>query len=877
MGLSHLGVLLLASLLFAPAVKAQPYWVEDLGSGGNDHIADVQVDSDGSIYVTGEFGGTVQFGGASYSSAGSIDFCVARMDPDGNVVWFKQGGGAGIDRGLKVSVGSGSVIAFTGEFLGTATFQAQSMISAGGTADMYVAVLNKSDGALQWIRQGGGSAGTDRPSGVSIGEDGSVCVAGEFRGAASWNGNTLVSMTDPDTGQPSADVFVVSYSGTGAFNWIKKGTAKYADRAVDLVHDPLGNIYITGQFSDTITFDQTHTNTLLNASFLLRMDAQGNEVWFRRFGGAGFNHVRDMVRAPDGRLLLTGDLQGTMMWAGPPSVTIPSGAANAYYLIAVDPSGQLLANDATGSESGVGVSSLSVAGSDLAVLGRFNCQFTDLTAHYSATGLFMASGTEDLFVARHNAGTFGLIEAQQFGGRSAKAPGAVAHLSPTQVVFTGSFQYELLFPATPGFTADITTGAGGITGTGITTYCDDEDYGFYAGSLPIGLNDGFVARGYVEGREPYDWWRRTGTGCDRSELEPCVRNGTSVECPDTITVCGPAILNVYTRYSYATGVAAHYLGPTPTYLWNNGSSAPSIGASTTGWYWCTVSTANDCWEWTDSVYVVVNAPPALPQVSDDVVLNTATTNPQTIILCHPETHWVWSPNASAGASYYWTDPLGVVVNSDSIVVDTTGTYTFALIGSNGCVRYVDLDVIDNPSPVMPDLGLDLGIAFGDDTDLNDTLYLCPNGAVEYTFTPNWSISGLPDQELPDGLTMTWSLAPLPPNNPGSGEEQSGQVSIDGPGWYVLNFWIRIVNAPCGEDTLEFFETDSIYVDVFDAASVDVLLSGPTVLCDGDTTFLIASCAACDSLWWTGDGVPFGTDSLQVSAPAPTSFPAVTPM
>lgn len=848
------------------SAMAQPYWVQDLGSAGNDHVADVQVDADGSIYVTGEFGGTVQFGGQSYASAGGIDFFAARLDGAGNVIWFKQGGGTGIDRGLKVAVGSGAVIAITGEFLGTATFQSQTITSAGGTADMYVAVLSKANGALQWIRQGGGAAGTDRPSGVSLAADGSVCVAGEFRGTSTWDGNTLTSMTDPDTGQPSADVFVASYSASGTLSWVKKGTAKYADRAVDVLHDAGGNIYVTGQFSDTITFDQTHTNALLNASFLMRLDAQGNEVWFRRFGGAAFNHVRDMVLAPDGRLLLVGDLQGTMLWTGPPVVNVPAGMANAYYLLEVDLSGQLLLNATTGSQSGVGVSALSISGSDIAVLGWFDCQFTALAAHYGATGLFMASGSEDLFVSRHSAASFTLQEAQQFGGRSAKAPGGIAHLDPTQVVFSGSFQQELLFPATAGFTADLATGAGGITGTGVTTYCGDDDYGLYAGSESTGLTDGFVARGYVVGRSPYDWWRRTGTACDRSELEPCVRNGTVTDCPDTITVCGPVGLNVNLRYSYLAGAGAHYLGPTPTYSWGNGSTAPSMVASTTGWYWCTVGTVNGCWEWTDSVYVVVNPLPAQPLVSDDVVVNTATSSPQQIILCHPETHWVWSPNAASGASVHWTDPFGMVVNNDSIQVDTTGTYTFTLTGANGCNKLVSVEVVDNPSPVMPDLDLLLDIRFPQDDDLNDSLLLCANASLDYTFTPHWTVDGLFDQPLPDGLVMTWSLAPLPPTNPGTGEEQSGQEPVVSEGWYVLQFWIRVVNAPCGVDTLEFLRTDSIHIDLFPTLGVDVLLTGPSVLCDGDTTMLVAACTGCDSLSWSGGGVLFGTDSLQVSAP-----------
>lgn len=309
--------ILIFSTLCLCAIRtlSQPYWVRDLGGAGNEHIADVQIDTDGSIYVTGEFGGTVTFAGQTYSSAGGIDLFIARLTGDGNVTWFKHGGGPGIDRGLKLALGN-DVVAFTGEFMNTATFLGNSITSMGGTADMFLAVLNKADGSLQWIEQGGGAAGTDRPSGISIAGNGNISVAGEFRGSADWQGSTITSMTDPDTGQPSTDVFVATYSSSGSLSWLKKGTAKFTDRAVNLIHDAVGNIYVAGQFSDTLTFDVAHPNNIMNATFLMKLDASGNEIWFRRAGGAGYNHVRDMVPGPSGQILLAGDVQGTMIYFG---------------------------------------------------------------------------------------------------------------------------------------------------------------------------------------------------------------------------------------------------------------------------------------------------------------------------------------------------------------------------------------------------------------------------------------------------------------------------------------------------------------------------------------------------------------------------------
>lgn len=852
-------------LLLCGMAGAQPYWVQDLGGGGNDHIADVQTDASGGIYVTGEFSGTIDFGGGSYASSGSIDFFVARLDADGELVWFKQGGGAGIDRGLKLALGDGGVLAVTGEFLGTANFQGETMTSAGGTADMFVALLNSDDGGLQWLRQGGGPDGTDRPGGVSIAGDGSVCVAGEFRGTATWDGSDLTSMIDPDTGQPSSDVFVAKWSASGVLQWLRKGTAKYADRAVDVVHDDQGNIYVTGQYSDTITFDQIHNNILLNASFLIRMDAAGTENWFRSFGGAGFNHVRDLVLAADGRLILTGDIQGTMVWSGPPTANVPAGFSDAYYLLAVNTSGQLLQQGTMGSDNGVGVNAVTVSGNDVAVLGWFECQFTGLADHYEANGLFMASGTQDLFIARHNASSFVLQEAQQFGGRSAKVPGAVAHVDEGQLVFCGSFQQSLIFPAEPGFTSDMGTGGGGLQGNGVTEYCNDPNYGSYAGSLSEGLTDGFVARGYVEEREPYDWWLRSGTGCDRDTLEPCIRQSGGSTCPDTITVCGPAGLNVFTRYSHIVGNSLGYLGPAITYQWSTGSIAPTISANQTGWYWVTITTVNGCWDWTDSVYVVVLPLPPLPLVSDDVVVNTSTASPDDIILCDPETHWVWGTNTGVAASVEWSMPFGGVISGDSVQVDTSGFYTITYTGANGCTRSTTVQVFDYPAPEMPELELDVAIDFTQDVDGNDSLTLCPGEGVGFIWTATWTVNGVVGAPLPPGLTMYWGILPDEPTTQGSDAPQQGSEPPDGPGWFVLDLIVRVVNAPCGEDTLEFNWADSIHVELYPSLEVDVTLAGPEVLCDGDTTVLVATCIGCGEMNWSSStGILLSPDSLLVT-------------
>jgi gliding motility-associated-like protein len=852
---------------------SQPYWVRDLGGSGNEHIADIQIDIDGSIYVTGEFGGTVTFGGQSYSSAGGIDLFIARLTPTGDVTWFKHGGGPGIDRGLKLAIG-GDVVAFTGEFMNTATFLGNSITSSGGTADMFVAVLNRSDGSLQWIEQGGGATGTDRPSGISIAGNGTVCVAGEFRGTAEWQGTTITSMTDPDTNQPSTDVFVASYSSTGDLTWLKKGTAKFTDRAVDLIHDATGNIYVTGQFSDTLTFDLAHPNNIMNATFLLKLDGSGNEVWFRRAGGAGYNHVRDMVLGPSGQILLTGDVQGTMIYFGTTQTNVSSGLAFAYYILNVSSAGELASFTTKGSVNEVASRALAVNTERIVVYGEFNCQFTSLAAHYSATGLFMATGDEDLFITEHALTGLGLQDAQQFGGRSAKAAGAIGLLPSGDAVFCGSFQDDLIFPSAPGLSADISTSFGTLQGTSNGLYCGDNNYGMFSASVSAGLTDGFVARGLVASREPYDWWRREGAGCVRDTLQPCIRQGVMITCPDTLRDCGSVSLNVLTHFPTTPGGNVHHVGPSITYLWSTGSTNSTIAATSTGNYSVTITSANGCYQWTDEVYVIIDPIPPSPLISDDIVQNTNTSSPTPIYLCDPETHWVWATNINTATEFTWQAPQSTdPIYNDSILVDTSGFYTFTITNAFGCTRTMSVQVYDNPTIALPDIDLSLLIDFPQDVDLNDSISVCPGTAAQFEYTPVWTINGLV-APLPQGLSIYWGLAPAapPPTIFTDGSPGSGTIPVTDPGWYSAEIYFMVTNQPCGQDTLEWHFADSVHVDLFSTPTVDVFLDGPNVICDGDTILLVGGCTGCDQTSWSGPGsTSLSPDSILAYVPGTYSF------
>jgi gliding motility-associated-like protein len=836
-----------------PALKAQPYWSEDLGGAGNDLTADVKTDAAGDIYITGEFSGNVTFLGQSLVSAGGLDLFVAKLHSDGTLAWAVRGGGTGIDRGVKIAVGGNGTVAVAGLFSGSATFFGTALTSAGGTPDMMVAVLDASTGAATWVAQGGGSTGTDRPYGVSMAADGSVAVAGEFIGTAQWGTQTMTSTPD-GSGVSTTDAFIVDYSSTGTVNWVQQGAAPGDARAIDVVHDASGSVYVTGQFSEAITFDALHANTLQNATFLVKLDAGGNELWFRRLGGATFNYVRDMLITPAGQLMLAGDLQGNMIFFGSSNTTVSSPEAYAYYLLKVDASGQLLGSSTLGSGSSVHVAGIDLRNDTVTAVGSFNCRFSGLGDHYNGQGLFIAVGDEDLFIARHRFSDLGLTDGQQFGGRAGKTPGQVASLPDGSVIFCGSFETDLFFPSSPDspFSADLPNF--GFVGQQVfPPHCDDPWAGSYVGDVSDGVNDGFVARGYVKGRSPYDFWNRADDDCLFGKGGLCISLQFGSTCLDSITNCGPVVLKVRPEYSWSSIPGTHYLGPPFTVHWSTGSNSLNVQANTTGWIHVDLTTANGCMVLHDSIYANILPLPPVPLVSDDVPVNTDSSNPVRIDLCEPDSVWLWG-NTPDGVTHYWVAlDANDTTFSDSLHVGVSGGYRYIFENANGCTR--GTTVLVNIAPVipMPDLDLVLTLSFVQDTGHTDTVSLCSQQPLQVVDSTFWYIDG-DTADFPDGLVLMTRVEPHSWSYPPDPGPQYGQEGVDTSGWHVVVFDAFVTNAPCGVDTLFFSVTDSVYINLYPPVPITVSITGETLMCPDDSLLLQAVCTACDSINWSGPDI-----------------------
>jgi hypothetical protein len=263
-------------------LDAQTYWVQKAGGADADEGYDISTDAIGNSYTTGYFFSTATFGSSTLNSAGATDIFLSKNDVLGNFVWAVRAGGTGADRGLAIKTDNVGNSYITGYFYGTATFGSSTITSAGGQ-DIFIAKYDNA-GVLQWVKSAGGSA-SDIGNAITVDNSGNVIITGEFAGTASFGSFSLTSLYG------SIDVFTAKLDNSGNFLWAKKGSARFTDRGIDVGCDPAGNIYVTGQFNDTITFDIVHYNTIFNAIFLIKYDGLGNEQWFQKIAGGTMNVV----------------------------------------------------------------------------------------------------------------------------------------------------------------------------------------------------------------------------------------------------------------------------------------------------------------------------------------------------------------------------------------------------------------------------------------------------------------------------------------------------------------------------------------------------------------------------------------------------------
>jgi len=307
-------------------------WNTFLGGSESDTAVDIAIDNTGNIYVSG-------FSYASWGTplrafSGNLDGVVAKLNSSGTLIWNTFLGGGEYDTAWGIEVDSNQNIYING--YSTASWgtpiHAFTSNSISGTNDIFVAKINPS-GTLAWNTFLGGVE-DDRGYGITLDNNQNILITGDSD--ATWG--TPVRAFLGGVGSPR-DAFVAKLNSAGALTWNTFLGGNGMDRCINLAADASGNIYVVGYSTEDWGTPIYAYSGGSQDGIAVKLSPTGTLVWNTFYGGGGKANGYNVTLDGDGNVNIVGGSNAT--WGYP----IHGYTANFDALVVkMSPYGGLLAN-----------------------------------------------------------------------------------------------------------------------------------------------------------------------------------------------------------------------------------------------------------------------------------------------------------------------------------------------------------------------------------------------------------------------------------------------------------------------------------------------------------------------------------------------------
>ncbi|WP_375767980.1 protein kinase [Archangium gephyra] len=374
-------------------------WSHRLGDEGIQAATALAADATGTLFVTGYFSDALELGGREFFNSAGPDVFLSRWNAEGRVLWSRRFGDEQAQYATTVAVDPEGGAILGGYFYGTMDLGGEALVSAG-LSDGFLARFT-ADGQLLWGQRFGDS-GHQTLQHLTVGPAGHIAVTGTFEGQLDFGGGLL-------SGTGSRDYFLALFDANGRFLWGQ--------------HQPLrgtrGSSYPAFDSEGHVILLSSHEGLAgvrgISAS---KFTPEGRLLWSHRLGDTERMHPAGAAALPGGRLLVTGLVGGSAVFGDGP---LPGMGGDDVILLELGADGSLLGARRFGDAAAQYAYSVAVdASGHVFLAGAF-----EGTLDLGATPLKSAGGP-DLFVARlePSAATAGAPPPE--GGCLAPLPGLVA-------------------------------------------------------------------------------------------------------------------------------------------------------------------------------------------------------------------------------------------------------------------------------------------------------------------------------------------------------------------------------------------------------------------------------------------------------------------
>ncbi len=367
--------------------KAEGLWAYDYGYG-------VTTDNSGNVYMTGKYELDSKFGDTTVGCIGNHDIFVTKYNSQGDLEWATTAGGVLGDYGTCITTDN-NFLYVGGEIEGYGVdvyFSNSSIVlECNGYNDIFVAKYDL-NGQVIWAKRAGAFQ-NEKALGSATDGRGNINIAGFFNDSAFFDNHLIL-------GEGKNDVFIAKYDNNGNCLWVRNAGSSERDEAKSIKCDAQGNIYITGLFSQSITFGTTTLNSPNGYydMFLVKYDPNGNVVWAKQ-AGSDYDEVGWGVEIDNsGKIYVAGEFNANAMFDNISMTT--TGEANVF-VACYDNGGNIQWVRQAGGDAIDRARAIGCDGNNVYITGQFG-----VSAVFGENTVYAADSSDIYVAALNNAGDF---------------------------------------------------------------------------------------------------------------------------------------------------------------------------------------------------------------------------------------------------------------------------------------------------------------------------------------------------------------------------------------------------------------------------------------------------------------------------------------
>lgn len=305
-------------------------WVKSFAPTTSNYVYTTQTnslvtDQAGNVYSCGVFSGTVDFdpgpGVFNLTAPSTRTPFVIQLDSAGNFGWCVMVGDSGGMDASSLAITPAGHLYMSGGFSNANDFDpgpgVYTIQVSGGVRNSYVLKLDL-NGNFIWARGFGSTTMNYTQTAMcSADQFDNVIITSSFNGTIDADpGPGVLNLVNTATN--NQDVFIIKLDPSGNLAWARQLGSTSLEYSLAITTDQSGSVFTTGYFTNTLDFDPgvgTYNMTATSTSrdvFVVKLDAQGNFQWARKFGDIYMDLCVSFVTDANNNVILSGSFVGTV-------------------------------------------------------------------------------------------------------------------------------------------------------------------------------------------------------------------------------------------------------------------------------------------------------------------------------------------------------------------------------------------------------------------------------------------------------------------------------------------------------------------------------------------------------------------------------------